>query len=267
VSSPLDAILGAAVKASRLILEVYASNFSVDYKAPKDPVTLADRLANEAICKHLGEAFPGVPIVAEESDPNSYAHFRNADRILFVDPLDGTREFVAKNGEFVVMIGLVEGDYAQHGVVLAPTRDRAWIGSVGVGAWTVDGNGVRHAVSPRPAPDLARARVVTSRSQRSSQLERMLRAGQVQDIVPLGSAGLKTAYVAAGEADAYAAWGPAGRRWDVCAPDALLHAAGGVFTDAHGVRFDYRAADLTNLQGIAAATPSLHTQLVRLLST
>lgn len=259
-------MLTAAVQASRLILEVYASDFNVEYKAPSDPVTRADQLANEAICNHLQQAFPGVPIVAEESDPDSYADFRTSERILFVDPLDGTREFVAKNGEFVVMIGLVEGDQAKHGVVLAPTRDMAWLGSVGVGAYAVDGNGVRHSVSPRHTAALAGARVVTSRSQRAATLDGLLEAAKVE-ISPLGSAGLKAAYVAAGEADAYAALGPAGRRWDVCAPDALVHAAGGVFTNAHGARFDYRAADLTNLQGIAAAAPGLHGELVRLLST
>lgn len=267
MSSPLDAMLTAAVQASRLILEVYASDFNVEYKAPSDPVTRADRLANEAICNHLQQAFPGVPIVAEESDPDTYANFRNSERILFVDPLDGTREFVAKNGEFVVMIGLVEGDQAKHGVVLAPTRDMAWLGSVGTGAYAVDGNGVRHSVSPRHTAALAGARVVTSRSQRAANLESLLQAAQVGEISPLGSAGLKAACVAAGEADAYAALGPAGRRWDVCAPDAVVHAAGGVFTNAHGARFDYRAADLTNLQGIAAANPALHGELVRLLST
>lgn len=260
-------MLIAAREASRLILEVYAGDFQVDYKSPSDPVTLADRLANDAICEHLQQAFPGVPIVAEESDPETYANFRNSERILFVDPLDGTREFVAKNGEFVVMIGLVEGDHAKHGVVLAPTRGVAWLGSVGVGAWSVDANGVRHPVSPRARSALAGTRVVTSRSQRSLDLDARLRAARVAEIAPLGSAGLKAACVAAGEADAYAALGSAGRRWDVCAPEALLHAAGGVFTDARGARFDYRAPDLTNLQGIAATSPGLHGELVRLLST
>jgi 3'(2'), 5'-bisphosphate nucleotidase len=267
MNSPLDAMLTAAQNAARLILEVYAGDFQVDYKSPADPVTLADRLANDAICTHLQQAFPGVPIVAEESDPNTYENFRNSGRILFVDPLDGTREFVAKNGEFVVMIGLVEGDRPKHGVVLAPTRGVAWLGSVGVGAWSVDAAGVRRPVSPGRASTLAEARVVTSRSQRSVDLDARLKAARVAKISPLGSAGLKAACVAAGEADAYAALGPAGRRWDVCAPEALVLAAGGAFTDANGERFDYRALDLTNLQGIAATTPDLHGELVRLLRT
>jgi 3'(2'), 5'-bisphosphate nucleotidase len=267
MSSPIDAMLTAALEAGRLIMEVYQGDFNVEYKAPSDPVTRADRLANEAICRHLQQAFPGVPIVAEESDPETYANFRSSERILFVDPLDGTREFVARNGEFVVMIGMVEGDAATHGVVLAPTQHTAWVGSVGQGAFRVEANGVRHRVSPRQVATLAGARIMTSRSQRAPALDERLKTAQVGEISPLGSAGLKAMCVATGEADAYAALGPAGRRWDVCAPEALLHAAGGLFTNANGERFDYRAADLTNLQGIAAATPAVHAELVRLLST
>jgi len=267
VSAVLEEMLSAAVEASRLIMEVYAGDFAVDYKSPSDPVTQADRLANEAICRHLARAFPGIPVVAEESDPSSFESYQSSDRILFVDPLDGTREFIAKNGEFVVMIGLVDGDRATHGVVLAPNRDTAWVGEVGAGASRIDRGGVRHAISPTRARSMVGARVVTSRAHRTPVLERLLHAAQVKAIVPLGSAGLKSMSVAQGDADAYAALGSAGKRWDVCAPEALVHAAGGCFSDARGKPFDYRDTDLTNLQGIAVANTALHGELVRLLST
>jgi 3'(2'), 5'-bisphosphate nucleotidase len=106
--------------AGRIVLEVYARDFSVDYKASGDPVTAADRRANALLIDRLGDAFPGVPIVAEESARAAYEGFREAERILFVDPLDGTREFVDRNGEFAVMVGLVEGSRAVAGVVHAP---------------------------------------------------------------------------------------------------------------------------------------------------
>jgi 3'(2'), 5'-bisphosphate nucleotidase len=246
-------------------MDVYAGDFAVEYKSPRDPVTKADKLANEAICRYLAAAFPGVPIVAEESAPETFATYAGSERIFFVDPLDGTREFIAKNGEFVVMIGLVEGERATHGVVLAPSRDTAWAGKLGEGCHRIDRNGVRETMTPRSLSSLTGSKVVVSRSHRSPTLEQALRA-QVAELISLGSVGLKAARVLEGTADAYAALGAAGSRWDACGPDALVHAAGGLFTDARGKRFDYRAADLTNSQGIAAANPALHAQLVAVLS-
>ena len=107
--SLVETLDGVAREAALLIREVYRTAFRVDFKGPRDPVTEADRGANALICERLSALFPDVPIVAEESDPQSFAGFRSAERIFFVDPLDGTREFVAKNGQFVVMIGYVDG--------------------------------------------------------------------------------------------------------------------------------------------------------------
>jgi 3'(2'), 5'-bisphosphate nucleotidase len=131
---PAAVALAAALEASELVMSVYAAPFDVHFKAKDDPVTRADREANAHICERLERAFPGVPIVAEESDPSTYANFERADAAWFVDPLDGTREFVARNGEFAVMIGLAEGGRATVGVVVAPAWDRAFVGVVGVGA-------------------------------------------------------------------------------------------------------------------------------------
>src|SRR6188474_536750 len=106
--------------AAQVVMEVYAQPFSVDYKGPHDPVTEADRRANTLIVEQLTRDFPGVPIVAEESEPQTFAEFRKSDRVFFVDPVDGTREFIDRNGEFVVMIGLVEGARALAAVIDAP---------------------------------------------------------------------------------------------------------------------------------------------------
>ncbi|HEY0463182.1 MAG TPA: inositol monophosphatase family protein, partial [Polyangiaceae bacterium] len=140
----LDAI---AREAAVLILQVYATKFSVDFKAPRDPVTEADRQANELICERLSHLFPNVPIVAEESEPETFAGYRKADRIFFVDPLDGTREFVARNGEFVVMIGYVEGDRATASVIHAPVSGTSWLGELGHGAHQIEADGSRKAIS------------------------------------------------------------------------------------------------------------------------
>jgi 3'(2'), 5'-bisphosphate nucleotidase len=256
---------GVAREAAALILKVYATDFSVDFKAPRDPVTEADRQANELICERLTTLFPGVPIVAEESEPESFADYRDAERVFFVDPLDGTREFVARNGEFVVMIGLVDGDRATAGVIHAPELGVSWVGEVGKGAHKIDAQGVRSPISVSDAAMLSEARVVGSRSHRNPALERTLSTLGARELIALGSAGLKAAAIARGIADAYVAPHYAGKRWDACASDALVTAAGGKLTNANGELFDYRAAELDNDRGIVASNGLLHDAIIERL--
>ncbi len=189
MSGIADALDGVAREAAVLIRQVYATNFSVDFKAPRDPVTEADRQANTLICARLAELFPHVPIVAEESEPESFAGYRSAERIFFVDPLDGTREFVAKNGEFVVMIGLVEGERATAGVIHAPESGISWIGEVGHGAFKVEADGTRSPISVSATATLAEARIVGSRSHRNPALEQALAALGARELVALAAPG------------------------------------------------------------------------------
>src|SRR6478609_7965391 len=199
-SSLLRTLDSIAREAAVLILEVYATKFSVDFKAPRDPVTEADRRANELICDRLSKLFPNVPIVAEESEPETFAEYRKAERIFFVDPLDGTREFVARNGEFVVMIGYVEGDRPAAAVIHAPESGISWLGEVGSGAYQIDPQGAEKPITVSNLGALG-----------------------ARELVALGSAGLKASVVAHGAADAYVAPHYAGKRWDACAAEALIN--------------------------------------------
>ena len=262
LAATLDSV---AREAAALILKVYATKFSVDFKAPRDPVTEADRQANALICERLTTLFPGVPIVAEESEPESFAGYRKAERIFFVDPLDGTREFVAKNGEFVVMIGLVDGDRATAGVIHAPVLGVSWVGEIAKGAFKIDADGVRSPISVSQVAALSEARVVGSRSHRNPALERTLATLGAHELIALGSAGLKAAAIARGIADAYVAPHYAGKRWDACASDALVAAAGGKLTNANGELFDYRAAELDNDRGIVASNGLMHDAIIERL--
>jgi 3'(2'), 5'-bisphosphate nucleotidase len=262
----LEKLDSIAREAAVLIRQVYCTAFSVDFKAPRDPVTLADRQANELICERLATCFPGVPIVAEESEPASFAGYRQAERIFFVDPLDGTREFVARNGEFVVMIGLVDGERATAGVIHAPESGISWVGQVGEGAYQIDADGARRPICVSSLPALSDARVVGSRSHRNPALERTLAALGARELVALGSAGLKAAAVAHGAADAYVAPHYAGKRWDACAADALITAAGGTLSNALGDWFDYRGAILDNDLGIVASNGRLHQAILEKLA-
>jgi len=255
-----------AREAAALILEVYATKFSVDFKAPRDPVTEADRRANEVICERLSQRFPNVPIVAEESDPDTFADYRTAERIFFVDPLDGTREFVARNGEFVVMIGYVEGERATASVIHAPVSGISWLGELGQGAYQVNADGSRHPIAVSSLSTLCDARIVGSRSHRNPALERALAALGARELVALGSAGLKASVVAHGAADAYVAPHYAGKRWDACAADALISAAGGKLTNSRGELFDYRSPQLDNDRGIVASNGLLHEAILEKLA-
>jgi 3'(2'), 5'-bisphosphate nucleotidase len=257
---------GIAREAATIIRKIYRTDFCVDFKAPRDPVTEADRQANTLICDRLAALFPGVPIVAEESEPATFTGYRSAERIFFVDPLDGTREFVEKNGEFVVMIGFVEGPRATASVIHAPESGVSWIGQVGVGAFQVNADGSREPISVSTTRSLPEARIVGSRSHRNPDQERALASLQAREVVALGSAGLKAAAVARATADAYVAPHYAGMRWDACAADALVTAAGGKLTNTEGELFDYRTADLGNDRGIVASNGRFHDAILAKLA-
>jgi 3'(2'), 5'-bisphosphate nucleotidase len=259
----LDAI---AREAAELILRVYATNFTVDFKAPRDPVTEADRQANELICERLSKRFPNVPIVAEESEPETFVGYREAERIFFVDPLDGTREFVARNGEFVVMIGYVDGERATASVIHAPVSGISWLGELGNGAYQVEADGSQKPISVSAVSTLGEARIVGSRSHRNPALEQALASLGARELVALGSAGLKASVVAHGEADAYVAPHYAGKRWDACAADALISAAGGKLTDSRGDLFDYRSERLDNDRGVVATNGQFHDLIIEKLA-
>lgn len=262
MNAELAALLRIASSAAKVVMEVYARPFDVEFKGPQDPVTEADKLANALICEQLEREFPGVPIVAEESDPATFEHFRKYDRVFFVDPVDGTREFVDRNGEFAVMIGLVEGARAIASVIDAPARGDVFAGWVGQGAFRITG-GKQTDLHVSQIADVTQGRLVGSRSHRGPQLERALAQLNPREVLVMGSAGLKGTLVAAAEVEAYVAPGYAGKRWDACAADALVTAAGGKLTDTHGDAIDYRAESLSNSRGLIASNGHVHDALVR----
>lgn len=260
----LDSLLPIAAEAAAVIREVYSGDFDVQYKTPGDPVTVADERANQIICKRLGEQFPNAAVVAEESDPSDFAGFERHSQIFFVDPLDGTRDFVKRTGDFVIMIGMVDGAAPVAGVVHAPATNTIWCGHIGHGAWRIDGKSQPIRVSDTGA--LTNARIVVSRSRTPKRLAALAKEAGAPEVLRIGSAGLKAAKVADGTVDLYIAPDQAGSRWDICAPDALVRAAGGEFTDAFGQPYDYRSGELSNDRGVAAANPTLHPKVLQILA-
>jgi 3'(2'), 5'-bisphosphate nucleotidase len=254
----------AAADAAALVMRVYATDFAVDWKGRNDPVTDADRSANEAIVRALGAAFPNDAICAEESGADeSLAAARRGGRCWFVDPLDGTREFVAHNGEFCVMIGLAVDGVSVMGVIVAPAWNRTIWGVVDHGAYECGVDGVERAITVGAPPvDVRHARMVVSRSHLHPGVSAVADALGIGDVHPCGSVGLKAALVASSEADLYVHAGPGPKLWDGCAPDAIARAAGALVTDGAGARLRYDAPRLALDAGIIVAPRALHTRAV-----
>jgi 3'(2'), 5'-bisphosphate nucleotidase len=257
IDQVLEEVLVIAARAAAAIREIYKHPFEVEFKIGDDPVTLADRQANEIIVEGLTSACPGIPVVAEESDPASYVAWRGADAVWFVDPLDGTRDFVKRNGEFAVMIGLAERGKALLGVIDCPADGRRFAGSAS-GSFEILGDGSRRKLGVSQVADPKQAKMVVSRSRPSDVLDRAAAQLGLASTLKVGSAGLKALRVACGDADLYAHVGQAGYRWDACAPEAIALGAGGRITDVNGDPYDYAADHLDNATGIVVSNGHLH---------
>jgi 3'(2'), 5'-bisphosphate nucleotidase len=259
-------LLRIARAAAIEVMRVYATPFAVELKGPGDPVTLADREANALICREIAASFPGEAILAEESvpdDPAEIAARTRRERVFFVDPLDGTREFADRNGEFAVMIGLAERGRAAVGVVLLPTTGEALVGrSPAAGregvAFLEAADGSRRPLRVSTVRDPADATAVVSRSHRPRKLQPILDRLGVTRVIACGSVGVKVARVVTGAADLYVHPGGGAKLWDGCAPEAVLRGAGGLFTDVQGRDIDYARADLGLRDGILASNGALH---------
>lgn len=271
----LEEILRIARAASSVVREVYATAFSVDMKGPNDPVTRADREANSLICARLAEAFPGEAVIAEESvTADAAREVALKERVFYVDPLDGTREFVDRNGEFAVMIGLAVRGRAHLGVVVIPASGEALAGRTGLdsdrgNAFLEDETGSRRSLEVPPLPpialDASSARLVISRSHRPPLVEKLSICLGLSQITPCGSVGVKVARVATGRADLYIHDGGGAKRWDTCGPEAILRAAGGRFTDLRGDPIVYAGDDLVVRGGLVASNGLFHDVAVQAL--
>jgi 3'(2'), 5'-bisphosphate nucleotidase len=267
----LEEVVRIARRASDGVRAVYATPFTVEMKGPNDPVTRADREANALICAALEAAFPGDAILAEESVPESPAEVASLaarERVWFVDPLDGTREFADRNGEFAVMIGLAVRGRAALGVVVMPVSGEALAGRVGEGGacFAEREGGERRPLHVSSVSDPREARLMVSRSHRPALIDPLIARLGITRTVPCGSVGVKISRIILGEADLYVHGGIGAKRWDSCAPEALLSAAGGRFTDLAGAPIDYASPDLMLRTGIVATNGALHDAVLAALA-
>jgi 3'(2'), 5'-bisphosphate nucleotidase len=236
----LERVRSIAEAAGAAILEVYASEFAVTHKDDRSPLTAADRAAHTLIVEGLAKLEPRLPILSEESDQSELGDRRSWRSYWLVDPLDGTKEFIKRNGEFTVNIALIEEGRPVLGVVLAPALDLEYCASLGQGAFKRRRDGGLEPIRVT-RPPAAPLRVVGSRSHASPELAGFLDALGPHELKPMGSS-LKICLVAEGAADVYPRLGPTSE-WDTAAAQAVLECAGGSMIDTDGRPLVYNSKE------------------------
>ena len=245
---PLSPLLPAVQEAGRIAMAIYARDVDVASKPDGSPVTEADIAVNDVLCEALEHQFPGIAIVTEER-VKTHVALAPGKPFFLVDPIDGTKEFIARTGEFTINVALVENGLPVAGIVSAPAMGRLFVGAQGDGAFEIAESGTVLRLGVRTCPDAMTA--VASRSHGTPETEAFLADLGVTDRVSAGSS-LKFCLLAAGEADVYPRFGPT-MEWDTAAGQAVLAAAGGLVYAASGEPLAYGKPSYRNPHFIACS--------------
>ncbi|MDA3833454.1 MAG: 3'(2'),5'-bisphosphate nucleotidase CysQ [Spirochaetales bacterium] len=241
----IEIVCKIAKAAGEAIMRIYGEDdFAIEMKADNSPLTAADKASHEVIVAGLQKYWPDIPILSEEGEDIPYEERKNWQRFWLVDPIDGTKEFIKRNGEFTVNIALIEGQSPVAGVVYVPAQEKLYWGEVAKGAWLQQGTDEPKPIRVRK-PDLEKGlTVVMSRSHPSPELEAYLKTLKVADAVSVGSS-LKLCVVAEGKADLYPRLGPT-MEWDTAAGQSVVECAGGMVYTAEGMPLRYGKESLLN---------------------
>lgn len=234
----IDTLLPFARKAGEAIMNVYEEGTDAETKSDGSPVTKADKAAEKILIDAIAKHFPEIATVSEE---NTSSHDLQAPDIFFlVDPLDGTKEFLKRDGmgAFTVNIALIENNMPTMGIVFAPALDRMFYGAQNLGAFEND-----KPIEARAVP-IEKRIAVASQSHRDENTDRWLKENNIKKTISIGSS-LKFALLACGEAHVYPRFSPT-MEWDTAAGDAILRAAGGMMFNPDGRPFEYGKADYLN---------------------
>lgn len=284
--------LELAREAGAAILDFYEGPLEIQQKAGADdrePVTQADKLANEIIVDRLRHEFPDDGMLAEESIDTS--HRLDKSRVWMIDPLDGTNGFIEGNGDFAVQIGLTENSQCVLGVVYLPLTGVLYRAVRGGGTWIErpDDDSERgsrpeapavprrrggQAGSPRGLAEQVRVsdhlevstmRLAASRSHRSPRMDQVVQAFGIKDEVLRGSVGIKVGLIVEQQCDLYVHLSPRTKQWDTCAPEIILREAGGAITDLFGQPLGYNKAQVQNRNGVVASNGVAHRRIIESL--
>ncbi len=213
---------------------------------------------NAYLVKQFSQLFPADGVMAEESKEDLSRLQR--ERVWIIDPLDGTAEFIAHNGEFCIMIGLALAGRPVVGVVYQPIDDILYAAALGTGAF-VEEFGARYRLSVSKQQEIKKLRLVVSRSHRPQLVDSVIARMGLQRERTIGSVGLKIGLIARGRADFYVHPNAGTKEWDTCAPDIIVHEAGGSMTDCWGRPLRYNQTDVVRRFGVLASHRILHNQI------
>jgi 3'(2'), 5'-bisphosphate nucleotidase len=255
-----------AREAGAAILDYYDGPLKIEHKSDagdSEPVTQADKAANEIIVQRLQLEFSEDGILAEESIDTSRR--LSKERVWMIDPLDGTTGFIDGNGDFAVQIGLAENGKPVMGVVYQPLTGVLYRAVRGGGAWIE-----RPEFEVEPAQvsnhtDVSTMRLAASRSHRSPRMDQVFQAFGFKEEVRRGSVGIKVGLILERQCDLYIHLSPRTKQWDTCAPEIILHEAGGELTDLFGQRLAYNNLDLQNRNGVVASNGVAHEHIIKSL--
>jgi 3'(2'), 5'-bisphosphate nucleotidase len=253
--------------AGAVLLRHYNSPFLVEQKVnalqETEEVTAADREANELIVARLSKEFPEDGILAEESTDTEHRLEKN--RVWLIDPMDGTKNFIRRDGDFAVQIGLAVNGESVLGTVYQPVREVLYRAVRGGGSWIEEKSNAarRMSVSSRTNPN--EMVLASSRSHRSPRMERVVSTFQFKDEVRRGSVGVKIGLITEQQADLYLHLSPSTKQWDTCGPEIILQEAGGRLTDLFGQPLRYNGIRIDNRNGIVATNGAAHETVIEKL--
>lgn len=248
----IDDLIEVTLKAGEIAMAIYAREHDVAIKQDNSPVTEADLAVDDLLFPALRDHYPDIPVVTEERSATQGVMPRQG-KFFLVDPIDGTKEFIKKTGEFTINIALVEDGVPVAGIVYAPAIGRLFVGDVSSGAREIDSAGHSRKIAVRGCGEDMTA--VASRSHLTKETEDFISQNKISDCVNAGSS-LKFCLVAAGEADIYPRFGPT-MEWDTAAGHAVLLAAGGQVLTCDGSPLSYGKPQFRNPYFIAAS-PTAH---------
>jgi len=253
LENELDTAASLARSAGKVIMKIYRQGFTIEEKVVtesySEPVTAADREASRIIVAGLTDAFPGDAVLSEE-EPDDIERRLASKRVWIVDPLDGTKGFTEKKGDFAVQIGLAIGGDPVLGVVFQPINDVLYYARRGGGA-LVSAKGAKPTkLRVSDKRDFGEMTIAVSRSHRSPRMSRIIEHFGFKDEFRHGSVGLKVGFLARQTADIYIHLSPYTKFWDTAAPQIVLEEAGGKMTDIFGRRLGYLGRDVRNHNGI-----------------
>jgi len=264
----LEVVTELAREAGAILLRHYHSPFLVEQKVNAlkelEEVTAADRESNDLIVRRLAAEFPDDGILAEESDDTERR--LDKDRVWMIDPMDGTKNFIRRDGDFAVQIGLAVNGESVAGVVYQPVRDILYRAARGAGSWI---EGPDKSAAPMSVSNIVAPHemvLASSRSHRSPRMELVVSRFGFKDEVRRGSVGVKIGLITEQLADLYLHLSPSTKQWDTCAPEIILVEAGGRLTDLFGQPLRYNGVRVDNRNGIVATNGAAHGMVIENLA-